>query len=241
MRNSKKTCLIIPCFNEEKRLDVDQFKHHCSENLIFVFVNDGSTDQTRSLLESESRRNWHVVHLPVNRGKCEAIRQGALFIRQQDFFQDLSWIGFWDSDLSVPLEELDNFFTYASHFSDDADCIIGSRVRRMGSNIFRSAGRHYLGRCFCTLVSHLFSIHYYDTQCGAKVFKKDLLEVGFSQPFVSNWIFDIELLLRLQQNNIIEYPLQVWEEKPGSKIKFTTVWLEVLMDLFRIKRRARPN
>jgi len=236
MCDCQKICLIIPCYNEEQRLDIEEFRRYCSDELIFVFVNDGSTDNTHQLLIAQTGRNWHVVNLDENRGKSEAIRQGVLFVQNSGLVQDIQWFGFWDSDLSVPLYELENFFRYSACFSTDAEAIIGSRVRRMGSEIIRSAVRHYLGRLFCTLVSFLFSMTYYDTQCGAKIFKRELLETGFVQPFSSNWIFDVELLLRLRTRTIIEYPLHVWQEKPGSRIRFSTVPFEVLKDLISLKK-----
>ncbi len=236
MRNCQKTCLIIPCYNEEKRLDIQEFVDLCSDELLFVFVDDGSTDATATLLKPHASANWHVLSLDENKGKSEAIRQGALYIKEQNIDEKVSWIGFWDSDLSVPLKEINNFYKYAEVFSDFADCIIGSRIKRMGSEILRSPCRHYLGRCFCTLISYLFSIQFYDTQCGAKLFKKELLDIGFFEPFTSNWIFDIELLLRIKHYKIVEYPLQEWNEKAGSKINFSTVGFEVIRDLIRIKR-----
>ncbi len=236
MCDSKKTCLIIPCYNEELRLDLNEFKKHSADTLVFIFVNDGSTDNTLKLLESNAGKNWYVLNLHENKGKSEAIRQGALFLLNDDLYKQVDWFGFLDSDLSVPLHEVVNFYKYADSFNSDADCIIGSRVKRMGSEIVRSASRHYLGRVFCTLISFLFSIDYYDTQCGAKLFRKELIEAGFTQPFTSNWIFDIELLLRIKNYTVIEYPLQEWREKTGSKINFFTVWFEVLHDLIRLKR-----
>ncbi len=236
MRNCQKICLIIPCYNEEFRLDIREFIQHCSDDLIFVFVNDGSTDNTAEVLRPHAGRNWHIVSLEKNKGKSEAIRQGALYLKKSGLDKEISWFGFWDSDLSIPLAELENFFKYSECFGADADGVVGSRVKRMGSNISRSMGRHYLGRVFCTLVSFLFSISYYDTQCGAKIFKKVMLDPGFSEPFNSNWIFDVELLLRLKPYEIIEYPLHVWQEKPGSKIRFPTVIFEVVRDLVHLKK-----
>lgn len=239
MRNCQKTCLIVPCYNEEKRLVIQDFIDFCSDDLVFVFVNDGSIDSTGALLQTHSSKNWHILNLKENKGKGEAIRQGALYIKSNKIDQSVSWIGFWDSDLSVPLQELQNFFRYSDMFSNDADCIIGSRVKRMGSEIHRSASRHYLGRCFCTLIAYMFSIHFYDTQCGAKLFRKELLDTCFNEPFTSNWIFDVELLLRLKEFQTVEYPLQEWREKAGSKINFSTVGFEVFADLLRIKRKVR--
>lgn len=238
MRNSPKTCLIIPCYNEEKRLDIPTFIQHCSDNLIFVFVDDGSKDNTGEILSKHTSENWHLVSLSENAGKSEAIRQGVLYALKNGIDARVDWLGFLDSDLSVPIEEVKNFFTYKECYAQNAQCIIGSRVKRMGSNISRSPKRHYLGRCFCTLVSFLFNIHYYDTQCGAKLFKKEIAIAGFEKKFTANWIFDIELLIRFKPYEVVEYPLQVWTEKSGSKINFPTVLFEVIRDLMILKKKG---
>lgn len=238
MCSNKKVCLIIPCYNEEKRLDLHKFKEHCSDDLIFVFVDDGSIDKTASILQEYKSENWFIVSLPENRGKSEAIRQGVLFALKEGLDKRVEWFGFFDSDLSVPLEEINNFFTYRECYAPQAECMIGSRVKRMGSNITRSPKRHYLGRCFCTLVSYLFNLQYYDTQCGAKLFRKSIANDGFKKEFSTNWIFDIELLLRFKKYEVVEYPLQIWTEKSGSKIKFFTVLFEVLRDLVHLKRNV---
>lgn len=239
MRNCQKTCLIVPCYNEEKRLDVQAFLKLCDDDLIFVFVDDGSRDATASLLRPYTSANWHVLSLCENQGKSEAVRQGALYIKEYEIDKRVSWIGFWDSDLSVPLHEVANFYKYLKVFDIDADCIIGSRIQRMGSEILRSPIRHYLGRCFSTFVSFLFGIQFYDTQCGAKLFKRGLLDICFDKPFVSDWIFDVELLIRLREYQVVEYPLQEWREKPGSKINFLKVGFTVLYDLMRMRKRLR--
>ena len=81
------------------------------------------------------------------------------------------------------------------------------------------------GRIFAAVVSVLFRLNAYDTQCGAKVFAPRVVEEVFHEPFLSHWLFDIEILLRLRNryanyNEIIhEIPLDVWIEQGNSKIR----------------------
>ena len=80
---SGETILVVPCYNEAARLDLAEFQAFAAENsgLRFLFVNDGSTDDTAAVLRklSESRPETFLVHeLPHNCGKAEAVRVGIL-------------------------------------------------------------------------------------------------------------------------------------------------------------------
>lgn len=230
--------LIIPCFNESRRLDATAFTSASSEELKFLFVDDGSTDGSYDFLLKSFEGNPHcrVIRMKQNVGKGEAIRTAALELAKMDWWKNLKWFGFWDADLATPLTEVPHFLKFAELYQD-VDSIWGSRVYRLGSEIKRSALRHYLGRGFATLVHQLLHVEAYDTQCGAKLFKKDLLESGFSHPFLSRWIFDIEILLRLERKNIIEYPLTQWQDIPGSKLKVSREILRVFRDILRIRKK----
>ena len=104
----EKICLIIPCHNEAKRLDLDKFERagsHC----YFLFVNDGSKDDTSEKITSRLKSNMCILNIAKNVGKGEAIRQGMLQMKTLPIFREIKWIGYWDADLSTPLEELENF------------------------------------------------------------------------------------------------------------------------------------
>ena len=124
-----KTTIIVPCYNEEKRLPVEEFISFAENNddVRFVFVNDGSQDNTPEILKALSRRNplLSVIHLKENRGKAEAVRQGVLHALKH-FSPD--YIGYWDADLATPLHEIRKFVDDLS-FSP-CQIIIGSRLIR---------------------------------------------------------------------------------------------------------------
>lgn len=224
----RKTAIIVPCYNEERRLDSGEFLRFVSANdgVFFIFVNDGSTDGTGALLArlaSGAPGRVQAMDLAVNSGKAEAVRQGFLMAFEQGF----DAVGFWDADLATPLECVPEF---VSMIDAGKDVVLGSRVRLLGRQIQRRAGRHYLGRIFATAVSALLRLPVYDTQCGAKLFRRTAeLEAAMAAPFGVRWTFDVELLARLsiladakglpsREESWVEFPLKRWEEVRGSKV-----------------------
>ena len=225
--------IIIPCYNEENRLDVAAFKNFSasSHSITFLFVNDGSKDRTTNLLAdlklSDGTR-FAVLDLQQNRGKAEAVRQG--FLAAGDSHPD--YIGFWDADLATPLDTIPKFIDLAES-RPQLQIIIGSRVKLLGRKIERRRSRHYIGRVFATVVSTVLDLEVYDTQCGAKLFRASpSMNALFQRPFSSRWIFDVEILARLIQTRrgkdlpppkdiIYEFPLTEWRDIPGSKLGYS--------------------
>jgi hypothetical protein len=87
------------------------------------------------------------------------------------------------------------------------------------------------------VIAVLLKVESYDSQCGAKLIRREHLEAAFGESFLSNWIFDVEIMLRLKGKLLIEYPLRQWEDIPGSKVKVLREILRVLMDILRIRKK----
>jgi glycosyltransferase involved in cell wall biosynthesis len=232
----EKICLIIPCYNEEKRLHMESFLDR-PEHSLFLFVNDGSTDKTAGLITKYLNNEIFLLDLKQNVGKAEAVRLGMLYACLDAPLNESEWIGFWDADLATPLSEIRGFLNFADIHDEEVDAIWGSRVYRLGSSIRRSYLRHILGRFFATMAALILGIESYDSQCGAKLFKRKIIKLAFSEKFISRWIFDIELLLRLKHHTVIEYPLQSWSDIAGSKLNFIPNAVSVLNDLIRIRKK----
>ncbi|MBC8644135.1 hypothetical protein H9W95_09105 [Flavobacterium lindanitolerans] len=103
---------------------------------------------------------------------------------------------------------------------------MGSRVKLLGNEVVRSQARHYFGRIFATIISKLIlRVPVYDTQCGAKIIKGDIAKKLFDKPFLTRWIFDVEMLLRYKMSysdslaTVKEFPLEIWIEKGNTSIK----------------------
>jgi len=232
----EKICLVMPCYNEARRLDFKKLSS-CGDNCFFLFVNDCSTDGTLDLLKNNLNKNMFILDLSKNSGKGEAVRRGILHLRTLPVFEQIDWVGYWDADLSIPLSELNNFMLFKNTFYPKADAIFGSRVVKLGSSIKRSYRRRIAGRLFATLIGFTLGIVCYDTQCGAKLFRKDIVERYFKVPFVSRWIFDVELLLRMEQKNIAEYPLSECTDVPGGSIKVSSLALTVIKDVLKLRNK----
>lgn len=250
LETDRPSCLlVVPCYNEEKRLPtgaLETFRHEYP-HVQFLFVNDGSQDGTQSLLEAlkhSAPESFDVVALDRNRGKAEAIRRGM----REAIAREPQFVGFWDADLATPLDEIPRFLELMER-RGQIEMVIGSRVQLLGRNISRRLVRHYLGRVFATLASLAIGLPVYDTQCGAKIFRvTSQLSEAFDKPFSSRWVFDVELIdrfLRLptadekvsRQNQIVEVPLEEWTDVAGSKLglwdcvqaAWELIWLTIRM------------
>lgn len=231
--------LVVPCYNEEKRLDLEAFEEGAQGEMHVVFVDDGSKDNTVAMIQKfiQGKPNLHVHRCPKNGGKAAAVREGMLHVASHPELSKADWVGFWDADLATPLWEVPNMIQYADMYSEQVDSIWGSRVYRLGSTIVRSTKRHYLGRGFATLIGFMLGVESYDSQCGAKLFRTEHVTKAFGEGFLSNWIFDVEIMLRLRGHNLIEYPLRKWEDVPGSKVKIYKEVLRVFRDILRIRKK----
>ena len=233
-----KTCLVIPCYNEEGRLKLEEFKKYLPE-VDMLFVNDGSRDGTKALLEDFSQNEGaSFLNCVNNAGKAEAVRQGVLKAIEMGY----DFIGYLDADLATPLNQVSRL---QNAFKENTDLVMGSRVLRLGGNIERKWYRHILGRVFATVASKLLDIPVYDTQCGAKIFRKEIAEQIFKEKFISYWIFDVELLFRMKKirgpeliSRVVEYPLEKWRDEKGSKLSAFD-FLKAPLEMFKIYRRYR--
>lgn len=232
----EKVCLIVPCYNERERLDLSLFRSYGF--IHYLFVNDGSSDGTLELLKQQVGDGDYYLDLPQNCGKAEAVRRGMLHLKELPIYEQLSWVGFWDADLATPVEEVDFFLKFAALY-DNVDAIYGSRIDRLGGEINRNYFRHVLGRVFATAIQSILKLGTYDSQCGAKLFRKELIGAAFSEPFISRWLFDLEILMRLDGFTVIECPLRRWIEVGGSKIRFLPFLIRAARDIWKMYFKYR--
>lgn len=242
------TWIVVPCYNEAQRLQTDKFVRFLHEHpsMAILFVDDGSQDQTRDVLSGIHRQyptGTEVLVLGKNSGKAEAVRQGVL----KGLQKQPTYIGYWDADLATPLDAvLEMVQVMETH--QHIDGVLGSRVQLLGRRIHRRIMRHYLGRIFATSASIVLGLRVYDTQCGAKLFRASpSLQLHFSEPFQTGWIFDVELLSRWVKWNhregraaemgLYELPLKQWQDISGSKLRLKD-WFRAALSLVRIKMQS---
>jgi len=240
---------VVPCYNEAERLATEQFRSFAAQHptVQFLFVNDGSQDQTPELLRALSESDplqFAWLDLAQNGGKAEAVRRGM--VQACSDGNGTRYAGYWDADLATPLSEIPRF---VEALERGHDMCFGSRVRLLGRAIDRHPVRHYLGRMFATAASVVLDLAIYDTQCGAKLFRSsEITRTLFAEPFCVNWTFDVEVIARLQSvlvrsgskldasARIYELPLDEWRDVAGSKVR-PTDFLRGLLELLRIYQR----
>lgn len=247
---------MVPCYNEERRLDPDAFRRFVDDpdprlaRVRFLLVDDGSRDRTIDViraLERDRPDRFRALQLARNSGKAEAVRRGMTrAIRTgEDGAPIPEVVGYWDADLAAPLDAIPDLLDILAR-DPRAKIVLGARVRLLGRDIDRKPHRHYLGRVFATLASLVLRLPVYDTQCGAKLFRvDDRLRAALDEPFRSRWIFDVELLARLARGRVPElvreareFPLRRWRDVRGSNVR-PTDFLKAAWELCGIARRYR--
>jgi glycosyltransferase involved in cell wall biosynthesis len=239
--------IVVPCYNEGQRFDVEAFRAFAGStpDVRFVFVNDGSTDDTSTILQAlvASRpESFDWINHERNRGKAEAVRTGMLHEHERS-----RYVGYWDADLAIPLSEIPRFMATLDARPDLEICF-GARVPLLGRLIRRRRFRHYGSRMFAFAASVALRLPIYDTQCGAKLFRASPdVRALFAEPFLGRWTFDVEVIARLavqRQNDarrlprdvIYELPLNECLDAGPSKVTPFDL-LTALLELRRIRRK----
>lgn len=234
--------IIVPCYNEEKRFPYQPFLSFAQNNpeVLLCFVNDGSKDKTLSVLkgiQTECPQNICVYDCPQNGGKAEAVRQGMVHI-YKNF--DVTMLGFLDADLATTPEEWLQMAKYKEQYPQFG-AIVGSRIQRLGAAINRDDSRSLFSSIIKKFIRVILKTPFQDTQCGAKIFQRDLVPFLFRQPFMTPWLFDVEIFLRLQkkfgktslQKGVLEFPLMHWTEVGDSRLKLKDT-IKIPMQLLKL-------
>ena len=238
--------LIVPFYNEAKRWLENYWNDATSlKDIQWVFVNDGSSDETKTLIDEFCHAHPNVtgIHLTENSGKAEAVRVGMLSAFENPS-ADLQGIGFVDCDGAFTINDINRvaqIFKIKIHEHDGFDALWTARIALAGRNVTRSNFRHYVGRAITTIISLNLRDLPYDTQSGFKIFvASQNLKQHISLPFKTRWFFDVELLLRwnLRDSKILkiwEEPLLAWNDVSGSKVTMRQT-VKVIKELLIINK-----
>jgi len=241
--------IIIPCYNEETRFPFPIFLKFAKSNpdVLLCFVNDGSKDNTLGVikgLQIEQPENISVYSCKQNGGKAEAVRQGMLYIYNN---YDIPSMGFLDADCATTPEEWLLMARFKEKYPQFG-AIVGSRIQRLGASINRNEGRSLFSSLVKKFIKVILKTPFQDTQCGAKIFMRSLVPFLFSQPFMTPWLFDVEIFLRLQkkfgkttlQKGVLEYPLMNWTEVGDSRLKLKHT-IKIPVQLMKLYYRYHLN
>ena len=190
-----------------------------------IVVDNGSADATGILVHRIRDPRVRLLSFPQKLGKGGAILQGFR-AAQGDV------IGFSDADQAVAPADFQRLIWHTWH----ADGVISSR-RVTGSRIAvrQPFSRRFFSRGFNLLVNLLFSLHLKDTQCGAKVLRREALLPVLPLVHTTGFAFDIGLLWQLKQKgySIVEVPVS-WRHESGGSFRLTAM-PEMLIALLKIR------
>ena len=252
----QKRCVgvIVPCYNEEKRILSEGFTHFLDRNSGYhvCFVNDGSTDNTLKVLHDlrKGREDYVSVYdCERNGGKAEAVRLGMLHMAEKE---DLDYVGFLDADLSTDLADFEDLVKTIE--TSDFKIVSGSRITRMGANINKESARMLISMTINFIIRKILGMEFKDTQCGAKIMSKEVVDIAFKERFLTRWIFDVEIFMRMRhhfglrqaESKICEQPLKRWIHADGSKLSIRdsvkiVFQLAQIAWVYRIRGKSGPS
>lgn len=229
--------VVIPAFNEELRLpatllSINEYLTYRYDSFEILVVDDGSADKTRQVVESYASAypSIRLLSYGSNRGKGYAVRLGVLAAQG-----DLILIT--DADRSSPIEEL---ATLRSALDAGADIAVGSRAKfASDKKVESSLLRRFAGLCFNVLVRSLLVRGILDTQCGFKLFRREIAHELFSMARSDGFAFDVEVLhvAMLRGYRIREISIN-WSHCDGSKVNLFVDSSKMFADVLLIAMRT---
>ena len=234
--------VILPLYNEEKRLrnlfmKINEFKFLNKNKIEFIFVNDGSNDNSYLLIknfinENKKRIDLKLVSYKDNKGKGFALKKGVAKAKHD-------WIITIDIDLSVKLEQI-KIWQKKKLISKKLKVYFGSRLLS-GSKVKAKKDRKFIGFIFNIILRKILNsnlLNIKDTQCGYKLYEKSIAKKIFKKLTENGYIHDVEILILLQRSKILvkEIPVE-WKHKHGSKINLFIDSIIMLKNLLILKKK----
>ena len=230
-----KLSIIIPAYNEEKRIlhtledYYYTFSTHFGNEFELIVEMDGCVDNTPKIVKefAEGKSNVKVLEFEERLGKGGGIRK-AFEVAMGKI------VGFTDADDSTPAKE---FLKLVKKIEKGYDVVLGSRWLKE-SKVFvpQPLYRRILSRGFNLLVRLLFGLNIRDTQCGVKVFRKEVIDAILPHLQVNGFAFDVELLYLAHKKGfkIKEAPIE-WHNDEDSTLDVKKVVPEMFMALVKVR------
>lgn len=226
--------VVIPAYNESARLGASlekvlAFVHAQGWDAEVIVVNDGSRDDTADIVRRFAAKEPMVKLLenPGNRGKGYSVRNGILHAQGR-------LILFSDADLSAPIEEAPKLL---NALQAGADIAIGSRWLRAETQTQRQPlHRQIVGRIFNILLRVSLGLHFADTQCGFKAFKRAAAQAIFPLQKIERWGFDPEILFLARKFGfkVQEVPV-AWGHSGGARINPLVDGAKMFQEMLRVR------
>ena len=239
-QKSPSVLLLIPAYNEEARIEpvlreyADYFRKNYAGECQLVVVLNGCVDNTvgvvKRVAETHPEVSWLEFPDPI--GKGGALIEGLKLAPLGDL------IGYVDADGATSAKA---FHDLVKHW-DKADCVIASRWLPGAVLHQQQTGkRQFASRVFHLIVQSLFWLNIKDTQCGAKVMRRQVVEKIHPMLRIADMAFDINLLYAIKRAGfkILEVPTE-WTDKIGSKVMLGRTSLTMLLSIIRLRLVHSP-
>jgi len=234
----EKISIIIPAYNEEKIIGKtleeygNYFENLKKKKIIdfeIIVVLNGCKDNTLGIVKSKKKKIKEIKFLNLKEGgKGLAIIEGFKISLKRNN----DYLGFVDADMATPPEA---FYDLAKHIHG-CDAVIASRWLKGAKVKKQTLKRRILSRGFNFIVRSLFLMPYRDTQCGAKLFRKKVIERVIGRLKLTKWAFDVNILYLCKKEDfkIKEIPT-TWSDQEDSKIDITKTPLQMLLGVIRLR------
>jgi len=189
-----KLSVIIPAYNEEKRLpktlkETDEYLRNQNYDYEIIVVNDGSKDGTAKVVKDLQSQiiNLRLIDRKENKGKGYSVKEGMLSAQGE-------YRIFMDADNSTTIDQIEKMWPW---FEKGYEIVIGSRsIKGAILDPPQPFYRRLVGEFFKYVRMIICDLWYLkDTQCGFKCFKKEVVDVIFPKLKIERFAFDVEILL----------------------------------------------
>lgn len=232
--------VVIPAYNEEENFkkgvlkEVDEYLRRQKYDWEVIVVDDGSTDRTVKLLENfvKSKKNWQLIKNP-HQGKSQTVITGLKKASGQ-------YRLFTDFDQATPIKEVEKLLEKTK----DYDVVFGSREIKGAKREQEPWYRHLMGKVFNLLVQLLTVRGIHDTQCGFKLFKKEVIEKVLPKLRVGKarakgaytGAFDVELLFLAQKAGfkVKEVPIY-WKHVKTTRVSPLKDSFKMFFEILKIR------
>jgi len=234
----EKISIIIPAYNEKKRIRTtleaygnffQKLKKEKNLDFEIIVVINNTNDKTEGIVKNSQKKFNEIKYLNFREGgKGFAIIEGF----KDALKRNNNLIGFVDADMATSPEAFYDLVKKIKNY----DGIIASRAIK-GAKANFTLKRKITHRGFNFIVRSFFLFPYRDTQCGAKLFKKNVIEKITPELNLTQWAFDINILYLCKKNKfkIKEFPT-IWKDKGGSKIaSIPKVSLQMFLGILRLR------
>lgn len=253
-RPFQRICILVPAYNEALRLppllreflELETALIEAEESVSVVILDDGSRlDQSDTMAEAvdfigrQTRKGtltFEAIRFSRNRGKGAVLREGFRLALRRDCF-DI--VGYIDADGATSPKEGMRLIRRLARPDAALDGVLGMRLKCLGNDVQRSWKRHVSGRVFASLVGFIFDIPVYDSQCGAKFFRRAALSEGLLESCNDDrWLFDLELIVGLLRRGAVLHEVPVcWRDVAGSKVNLFSDSISMFFRLLSLRNK----